>query len=566
MSNAGTGSEMSEAGRKLFDDAVEGGEKTDMEFLLDCGRRIRGHTLWLMARCDYIRGMLSSGMKEEKTRIVRVRECSVGGFLVLLEYLYTAVLRGDACRGQDWLELWRISQLFMVQSMVDKLSHFVTLRNFTDFLRVAIESNDDSLLKVCESTSKSMFETSFLPTWPHRAFIYGKADTNLSYLRDFLTTLFRAHEILSEIHGALRHQVSPPMYSMCSSLDELLIARIDYCMAHIGEIEQLSDDSVYEFPDGSKEEARLVYVKMMVECFTSDVGARLDMFGHLLVKLGEMRLTGVAIDLVQDAGISCIPQWMKGLLEPYAGKDLDAITGLGSENDRVQKGISESLRGLMMICFSRHSVENGVHSRIIHAGGVAIISQAMHLLRYDEDIQNLGCHLFSAIATNCLQSDIERIGIEGGLQAIVGGMIAHKDEFNLELTTEGCCAIFHLVLRSSQDCANRRLAVEAGAIKAILAALKAQPEPQGNWENERFCSLQEAGVSAIWEILKRDGDNYDSLFIQEGGIEIFNRTARLVRGMDEDEYGEIYNMTIMTVKRLGFGVDDQGVSAPQAAV
>jgi hypothetical protein len=39
-----------------------------------------------MARCEYLRGVLSSGMQEGETGVVRVRECGEGAFAALLEY------------------------------------------------------------------------------------------------------------------------------------------------------------------------------------------------------------------------------------------------------------------------------------------------------------------------------------------------------------------------------------------------------------------------------------------------------------------------------------------------
>jgi len=66
---------MEAAGRTMFEEARAGGELTDMEFVLDSGRRMRGHKVWLMAGGEYRRGMLSSGMREGKAGVVRVREC-----------------------------------------------------------------------------------------------------------------------------------------------------------------------------------------------------------------------------------------------------------------------------------------------------------------------------------------------------------------------------------------------------------------------------------------------------------------------------------------------------------
>jgi hypothetical protein len=83
---------MEAAGRWMFEEAREGGELTDMEFVFDTGRRIRGHKLWLIARSEYFRAMLSSGMREGSTGVMHVRECGEGAFLALLEFLYTGRL------------------------------------------------------------------------------------------------------------------------------------------------------------------------------------------------------------------------------------------------------------------------------------------------------------------------------------------------------------------------------------------------------------------------------------------------------------------------------------------
>lgn len=78
---------MEEAGRWMLEDALDGGELTDMEFVLDSGRRVRGHKIWLMGRCEYVRRMLLSGMREGRTGAILVRECSDGAFMALHEFL-----------------------------------------------------------------------------------------------------------------------------------------------------------------------------------------------------------------------------------------------------------------------------------------------------------------------------------------------------------------------------------------------------------------------------------------------------------------------------------------------
>ena len=104
----------------MLQEARDGGELTDMEFVLDSGRRMRGHKAWLMARCEYLRGMLSSGMREGKTGVVRVRECGEGAFAALLEFIYTGRL-GEACLGQEWAELWEAADVFGMEGMQERL-------------------------------------------------------------------------------------------------------------------------------------------------------------------------------------------------------------------------------------------------------------------------------------------------------------------------------------------------------------------------------------------------------------------------------------------------------------
>jgi hypothetical protein len=139
---------MSAAGRWMFEDARDRGELTDMQFLLDSGRMIRGHKSWLMARCEYIRCMLSGGMQEGQSGVVRVRECSEGVFVVILEFLYTGEL-GDVCLGQDWMELWGIADLFGCEEMCSRLLHAVTVGNVEEATQLAVETGMRPLMERC---------------------------------------------------------------------------------------------------------------------------------------------------------------------------------------------------------------------------------------------------------------------------------------------------------------------------------------------------------------------------------------------------------------------------------
>jgi hypothetical protein len=138
------------SGRWMFENAMEGGEMTDMEFILDSGKRIRGHKVWLMARCEYIRMMMSSGMREARTGIVHVKECSDGAFMALLEYIYTGEL-GKSCLGQDWGELWNVAHLFGMPKMGKCLLAAVGMANVEEAAAVGAERGIMDLIEECVS-------------------------------------------------------------------------------------------------------------------------------------------------------------------------------------------------------------------------------------------------------------------------------------------------------------------------------------------------------------------------------------------------------------------------------
>jgi hypothetical protein len=140
---------MEDAGRRLLKDALEGGQMTDVEFLLDSGDRIRGHKLWLMNRCKVFERMMLSGMEESRTGVIPLRECSKGAFMVLLEYLYTGRLGAKACLEQDWEELWVLQDLYGLEQMGSRLLDAVTLGNVEHAVRVGVERGIFELLERC---------------------------------------------------------------------------------------------------------------------------------------------------------------------------------------------------------------------------------------------------------------------------------------------------------------------------------------------------------------------------------------------------------------------------------
>jgi hypothetical protein len=129
----------------MFEDARGDRAMTDMEFLLDGGKRVQGHQIWLAARCEYIRRELESGSTQMK-----VQGYSEGAFMALLEYIYTGRL-GATCKGQEWGKLSELAQVFGMKGMAEKLLEVQapTLYNLEAAARLAVESDDVSMMERC---------------------------------------------------------------------------------------------------------------------------------------------------------------------------------------------------------------------------------------------------------------------------------------------------------------------------------------------------------------------------------------------------------------------------------
>ena len=135
------------AGRWMFEDATGDRTMTDMEFVLDGGRRVQGHQTWLAARCEHIRRELESG----STRM-RVQGFTEGAFTALLEFIYTGRL-GATCKGQEWGKLFELAKVFGMKGMEDRLleAQAPKLYDFEAAARLAVESNNVSMMERCIS-------------------------------------------------------------------------------------------------------------------------------------------------------------------------------------------------------------------------------------------------------------------------------------------------------------------------------------------------------------------------------------------------------------------------------
>lgn len=115
----------------------------DMEFVLDSGQRVRGHKAWLTGRCEYVRMMFFSGLVEERTGVIHVRECSEEAFLAILEFLYfVSPTRALAAKKRHKVELVRVVDLVGMGSMILKRNRKIRskLKQFDVMIHVMKEA------------------------------------------------------------------------------------------------------------------------------------------------------------------------------------------------------------------------------------------------------------------------------------------------------------------------------------------------------------------------------------------------------------------------------------------
>eukprot|EP00282_Hemiselmis_andersenii_P000395 CAMPEP_0114128938 /NCGR_PEP_ID=MMETSP0043_2-20121206/11207_1 /TAXON_ID=464988 /ORGANISM="Hemiselmis andersenii, Strain CCMP644" /LENGTH=529 /DNA_ID=CAMNT_0001222177 /DNA_START=60 /DNA_END=1646 /DNA_ORIENTATION=+ len=134
--------------RQALEQVAEGGQ-TDIVFVLDSGLKVRGHRCWMTARCRYLETMLSSGMRESRTGVIKVEECSDESFLALHEFLYTGTMSQTTACVADARELWYLSDIWDLPGLKALLCRCVCTANVEAAVQVAREVGDRDLLQSC---------------------------------------------------------------------------------------------------------------------------------------------------------------------------------------------------------------------------------------------------------------------------------------------------------------------------------------------------------------------------------------------------------------------------------
>ena len=415
---------MEAAGRWMFNEAREGGDLTDMEFVFDSGRRIRGHKLWLIARSEYFRAMLSSGMREGLTGVMHVRECGERAFLALLEFLYTGKL-GDTCLNQEWCELWELSDLFGVEGMDSRLLDAVSLSNIEEAVQVAMDKGITELMETCARVLSSRGTDATLMSRDESCCvvrsvcILGKCD------QDFESDVWK---------GLFGKCIPAVLLAMSSCNDAFVQEEGCFCLG-------LAIDRQLILCSG-----RDVMIAVVNAMRHHEANSAIQEQG--LIILGNMGHSGYISSACRD------PETIEVIV-----RALKANIG----NPRIQE---EGCWALAKIRTSSSGTTTGRISAA-DAGAIQAIVQALHAHKTDARLQRQGC---TALSCLCAVEPKNRVhaGKQSGMEAIVEALNVHAGDPDVQI--QGCGALAHMCLDNIQ---NQLRVVRAGGLEAVTAALAA---------------------------------------------------------------------------------------------
>ena len=544
---------MSAAGRWMFEDARDRGELTDMQFLLDSGRRIRGHKSWLMARCEYIRCMLSGGMQEGQSGVVRVRECSEGVFVVILEFLYTGEL-GDVCLGQDWMELWGIADLFGCEEMCSRLLHAVTVGNVEEAAQLAVETGMRPLMERCAKVLHSKTAGGD----EARSFI--RTLNLLCECGDDYCWQLVGKWLTSAIEFVIRTHISDEL--VCRG--GLLILRRfaessgwqdGSISVEVAVIKELTEVVILGFnkhrANAAIQEHGFAFLR---KCLRSEF---FESVHDIFLKSGGVRAAVEALKAYK-ANVQ-VQAHVCGTLSLNACCDPEYRTELTFDDIFVEVGGLEAIVEVLKI----HTNDDGVQecgceiihhlcfdvmdwkSRACDAGAVEAIAEALkahYMNRNQSGVLGEACYALIALCTDDDTKDpgdassfelLHRGRAGSAIEAIVRGM--DQSSFGQHL-----CGGFDLLSCLCQGVSsNAHRAVEAGAMKTCVAALTNLEEFDGSLSGPHTeLEVHTSVCEAMCSILLSDAENLRSAVLDAGGLkavcELFQHWTTAIK--DEGEW------------------------------
>ncbi|CAG8649685.1 16891_t:CDS:1 [Funneliformis mosseae] len=123
---------------------------TDVEFILDCGSRIKAHRIILASNSEYFRNMLQGGWKEQHMKSIPIKETRFEIFRTILYYLYSGKLMDTSL--VTLCDVFRQGDMMMLDDMkaliARKLKKLINEDIWDEILLLAWETKDLQLKNI----------------------------------------------------------------------------------------------------------------------------------------------------------------------------------------------------------------------------------------------------------------------------------------------------------------------------------------------------------------------------------------------------------------------------------
>jgi hypothetical protein len=498
-------------GIKMLEAAIQGDKLTDMEFVLDSGKRVRGHQTWMMARCEYIREFIKESKswiqftQQGRTRIVTadgryctrmitmsVEDCSDRAFMALLAFLYTGRLDANACFGQDGRELWHLADLFRVEGMAHALRQGVTFDRLEEIAALAAAVGDFQLMEECAHVmGMEPLSVAAARSVASAMGLLARCESVQSVGCAFLIKFTekrskRTHKqpgyVAAVVGGMLAGE-------SCLGLQDCGFTTLEFMLRE----ESIRCPGVHaaSIMDAGGVKAIVVAMALYLQ------NAKMQRKGCDLLRLLCNSSAEHRCAVVEEGGVGCVI----GAMQAHCG------------DTNLQ---NSALRLISEVCADDDDIRNA----ITRVGGVSCVLEAMGVHKTQSIIQLNGCKAIVNLCSGNL--DTRRlIAKHGGrpLDFVLYAMNTYRQ--NSDITSNGCVAVGLLcpmrTTSHSTRCASQRgdappfavTAADGECIGCVLVAMKG---------NEDMAEVQSNGCWAIGQLCDGHAENR-SATAKRGGIE-----------------------------------------------
>ena len=552
---------MEEAGRRMLEDAREGGELSDMEFTLDSGRTIRGHMAWLMARSEHIRDTMSSLEGGGKFSMY-VRGCLDREFVELLEFLYTGKIGRDMFSGldrDDRERMWILADSFHVKAdmEVSLLSHAISWANAEEAARIAGEIKGVPLDIIAKAADRCV---EALPSEPVDRDEGRRVMRVIGSLYDVRNDWPDLGKKVGAILVSMRACAgdTPELKMGCAALtsavrekDRLLAVKEGAIEVIVGALQAHGDDdevqkagceallNLCEYFEGKRRAGAAGVVEVIVralEFHRADVEFQLlgcralgiicDTCTENKVRVWAARGIEAVVGAlkaheadakVQQEGTGSLvriyPTWFNAEIEVSAPQVVDAVVDALKSHTSDAQVTENAFKILSLLCMQPRFGEQAISS-----GGFEIIAEVLRVHIANDRVVIRGMEAMSDI---CIDPERHHRNREaGGVDAVVEVLRAHRG--NARVQRCGCRTLWN-VHGEGYDREQMIRVAEAGGVEAVVEALtthSADPKVimYGSAALAVICDCVEnkrraaaaGGVEAVVEALKwlklHDGD------------------------------------------------------------